>query len=119
MALAIPDHAGCWAKELDSMFDSNIRNLDEQHSMAFLGLASPSQARARNMHNAERVVRLFAVLLNWESTLGNLKYLAILVYHIFAIVCPLLNTFLDSLQAFDCFIELKFGSEILNFSSRL
>ena len=33
----------------------------------------------------------------------------ILVYHIFAIVCPLLNPFLDSLQAFDCFVELKSG----------
>ena len=73
MALAIPDHAGCCAKDLDLMFDSDIRNLDEQHSMAFLGLASPSQARARNMHNAERVVRLFAVLLNWESTFAHTK----------------------------------------------
>ena len=42
-----------------------MRNLDEQHSMAFRGLASPSQARARNMHNAERVVLLFAVLLTF------------------------------------------------------
>ena len=42
-----------------------IVNLEEQHSMAFLGLASPSQARARNMHRAESVVRLFAVLLHW------------------------------------------------------
>ena len=93
--------------------------------MAFRGLASPSQARARNMHNAERVVRLLAVLLNLEFWFGHTKVgqhqisvlkiesvsvqKDILVYHIFAIVCSLLNAFLDSLQAFDCFIELKSG----------
>ena len=54
-------------------FGPIMRNLDEQHSMAFRGLASPSQARARNMHKAERVVRLFAVLLNLASTFAHTK----------------------------------------------
>ena len=51
-------------------FEAQIceKHLDEQHSMAFRGLASPSQARARNMHKAESVVRLFAVRLNLEFT---------------------------------------------------
>lgn len=35
--------------------------------MAFLGLASPSQAKARNIHSADKVVRLLEVRLSLLS----------------------------------------------------
>ena len=62
-------HPGsCWIlnKALD-LKRKLIKNLEEQHSMAFLGLASPSQAKARNIHSADKVVRLLEVRLSLFS----------------------------------------------------
>ena len=62
-------HPGsCWIlnKGLD-LQRKFIENLEEQHSMAFLGLASPSQAKARNIHSADKVVRLLEVRLSLFS----------------------------------------------------
>ena len=62
-------HPGsCWIlyKGLD-LKRKFVENLEEQHSMAFLGLASPSQANARNIHSADKVVRLLEVRLSLFS----------------------------------------------------